>query len=1347
MKKVFLLLPLVTLLSFLSTKANPYFSIQRLGVERGLSNNYVVSIAQDKQGFLWFATEEGLNKFDGTQFIPYYKSTTGAQALTGNELNVLLDDPTDSILWIGTQRAGLNLYNYAKNEFSCYKNSPTDPNSLITDDITAISPAADGNLWITTYWNGVDYFDKKEQKFIHYNTENVKELVSNKMWCAMDNRDGKLYIGHVADGLTILSIKDKKAKNYKYSESNPTSLPGNEVKCIYKDHYGMIWVGTNHGIALFDAARERFITIKHKNRALSNYIYDIKELENNKLWVAIEFGGIAIIDLSSPHLLTTGEAEVDFIQAGDSNFHLSHATARCLFQDHHKNVWAGVWGGGVNFLSHIPNLFTNYQYSSTPGAESSLNSKVVSSICMDQQEQLWVGTDGGGINVLQEGQSIAIYNQESGHLASNSVQAALCDSNGELWFGFFAGGMCHYDAHHKRFTQLFSSNHPLPDVRVIYEEQGGNLWAGTSEGIYLINQSTKLVVAHYGLENNLVRTLCKDSLGQMWIGTYGGGLLVYDASFQCIKRFNTYNNFPSNTINALFQDSNQQMWVATGEGVVCFPDTNQETYTLYQKAEGLENIHIRAITEDRERHIWVSSNRDISCLMKGASSFESYGKSSNVPIDGFVSNSVTTDEKGQIYFGSLDGLCFFSPKVVLKKGVSPKAIITDMRIFEPLDGVEDQVLYLTQHHKVKLSHEQSSFSVTFNIQNYAWVNQVEYAYMLKGLEDIWYPVQNSNNVTFRNIPPGNYLLQVKTRFLNQEWSNEISQLAIEIKSPLWLTWWAKLLYLTLLLATVAAIIQMYNSRFRAETLYKLEKKKHEQEQELNDERLRFYTNITHELRTPLTLILGPLEDLLKQNSLSPKDGKKVSIIHQSAIRLLNLINQLLEFRKTETQNKRLCVSRDNLTNLIFEIGLKYKELNQNEAVTFSIEASVEELMLFYDKEVLTMILDNLLSNAIKYTPSGHITLSLDTEVKEGAAYATISVSDTGHGIAPEALNSIYDRYYQANSEHQASGTGIGLSLVKNLVALHEAAIEVESQLDKGSCFTVKLLIDNTYPHLLHAEPKVEEEKSEEATEAEPKEVGKRILLVVEDNPDIRSYIADSFAEWFDVRMATNGKEGVEQAFELIPDVIVSDVMMPIMSGTALCEQLKRDVRTSHIPIILLTAKDTLQDKEEGYQAGADSYLTKPFSATLLQSRISNLLDSRKTLANHFGEKSELKEKKSTISSALNKIDDEFLTKINQLIEERMTEDKIEIGYLADKLCMSHSTLYRKMKALTGLSTNEYIRKVKMRHAERLLLEGKYTISEITFKMGFNSSVYFRQCFKEEFGMLPSEYLKKLTKEE
>lgn len=504
--------------------------------------------------------------------------------------------------------------------------------------------------------------------------------------------------------------------------------------------------------------------------------------------------------------------------------------------------------------------------------------------------------------------------------------------------------------------------------------------------------------------------------------------------------------------------------------------------------------------------------------------------------------------------------------------------------------------------------------------------------------------------------------------------------------------------------------------------------------------------MTHELRTPLTLILGPLEDLLQDKTLSPGHANKLSAIRDSSVRLLNLINQLLEFRKTETENRRLCVERADLGKLVQEIGLRYKELNSNARVDFRLSIAPTDTTLYFDPDVMTIILDNLLSNAIKYTPQGSISLSIVTETTDGTRHTVIRVSDTGHGISAEALPHIFERYYQEDSPHRASGTGIGLALVKSLVSLHQGTIDAKSTPGEGSTFTVSLLTDNFYPDALHKESRTDAISPNAASgeQQETADDNRPIVLVVEDNADIREYIRSSLADRYNVVTAADGQEGLDAAQQQIPDLIVSDIMMPVMDGVTLCRLVKEDVQTSHIPVILLTAKDSTRDKEEGYAAGADSYLSKPFSAGLLISRIDNLLDNRRRLARLIGSQQteETGQEETDALRKLSKLDRNFLEKVNRVIEENMSLERMDIAFIADKMCMSHSTLYRKVKALMNISVNELVRDAKMRHAATLLESGEYTVTEVSDMTGFSSVPYFRQRFKEKYGMSPSEFMKK-----
>jgi len=897
-----------------------------------------------------------------------------------------------------------------------------------------------------------------------------------------------------------------------------------------------------------------------------------------------------------------------------------------------------------------------------------------------------------------------------------------------------------------RITRIGDKGSEFLDICSFSEDINGKIWIGTQTGIYSYfnNQLSYEKELNAQLPDIMVHGIIRDKNGKLWVGTFGKGVCVFDEDDKKLYNFTTDHSFPSNAVNYMMEDSRKRILVATREGIIIFKDVSQpNVFVSFGAKEGLENTQVRAIQEDHDGYIWISTNGGISRLDEKNKRFYNYNYHDGIPMGDFMDGSTCITPDGTLFFGSQNGACYFNPRELSSpREVSP-VTITQFFIYNKQTESRDTRLPVPISNRiVELPYNQNTFNISFNVLDYTQSSQVEFSYMLEGLENAWYSTQGDNQVTFRNIPHGNYVFKVKTRFRNQEWNENAAQLTVVIAPPLWLTWYAKLGYVILFIFALYALLRFYKRKLDLESSLEVERKQSLNKQELNEERLRFYTNITHELRTPLTLILGPLEDLLSDATLSPKHANKISIIHDSATRLLNLINRILEFRKTETQNRKLSVAKGDLGQLVQEVGLRYKELNPNNKVNYHIHIETEDTEIFYDADMITIILDNLMSNAAKYTSEGDITLSLRSVEENQIKYTEISVSDTGHGIDAEALPHIFDRYYQAKSKYQASGSGIGLALVKGLSELHEGILKVESAVDTGTTFTLRLLTENTYPNAIHAQHDMEKKPmdAEETTITDTPTENHPIVLVVEDNADIREYIRSSFTDIYEVITAKDGKEGWELAQARIPNIIVSDIMMPVMDGIELCKRIKEDMRTSHIPVILLTAKDSLQDKEEGYASGADSYLTKPFSAKLLHSRINNLLETRKKIASLLA-LADIQPKQESAVSSLNKLDNEFLQKITQIIEENLEMEKMDIAFIADKMCMSHSTLYRKIKGLTDMSANEFIRKVKMRKGVELLMSGQYTISEIAYMIGFSSVAYFRQCFKDEYGMSPSDYVK------
>lgn len=1340
---------LLLILSLYQLKAQPY-EIEKISLEHGLSNGYIMGITQDQKGFMWFSTESGLNRFDGNEFRVYKKNDSQKPStINSNELNTVYADKFDDIIWIATQREGLTAFDCKTETFSYYISTPENREGIVTNDITDVINSQDGNIWISTYHWGFDYFDKKTGKFTHYNQTTLPGLVSNNIWSVAEDKNGMLYLGHVTEGLTLFSPEKGTLQNYKHIPNDPHSLPGNTVYALCIDSNNNIWVGTDNGLALLNTKNNKFTVFKNNphnaKSLLSNVILSISQTKDGKLWIGTENGGISILD-AQKYLFSLSQ-DIDFINIlpGDDDYSLSNQSIRKIYQDSFNNIWIGTYGGGINFISNREPLFKRISYSPIPSMKNRLSHKIAWGLCIDDENKLWVGTDGGGIDVFKDGVKMQTYNKSNSNLSDNAILSAYKDSQGRLWFGTFSGGVNIYSSNN--FKQLPMGD--LIDARCLTEDHYGNMWIGTSRGIYISNPKGEITATYTSsnsdLEEDLVRAIFIDEKEHVWVGCFGDGLSVYDPDMKKLRSFYASNDLPSNLINCIYGDSKGRIWVGTSEGLVRIETQNDLfNITVFDEKDGIKDSHIKSITEDEKGNIWVSTTSDISAYDASLNKFYNFNHNDGIPLGGFNSGSVAKNKQGILGFGSQNGVCYFDPSSLPIESKLPQVAITDFTIYDAKLGTKLETLHSPIESIIKLNYDQNIFEVSFNILDYSLNNLVEYNYMLKGLGDAWYNTQGKNTATFRGIPHGTYQLLIKSRIRNQEWSDNITALHIHISPPLWLTWWAKLIYIGVAFLIITFIALFYKHKLELENTLILEKRNYQQSQELNNERLRFFTNITHELRTPLTLILGPLEDLNSDKTLSEKHARKISVIYKSATRLLNLINQILEFRRTETQNKQLSVKKESLLKVVQEIGLKYKELNSKAEVTFDITIEEGEYFLYYDTDVIATILENLISNALKYTEKGNVILTLRRVQEKTSQYAEIEVKDTGRGIHPDYLPKIFDRYYQEKNSFQKSGTGIGLALVQNLVKLHQGEIFVESSLDKGTIFRFRIKADNEYPNALHLSSDETANTNEHTSETEEQTStgeSREIVLVIEDNEEINKYIVESLSEDYKVYAALNGQEGLTKAQEIIPNMIISDIVMPELDGLSLTKILKDDIRTSHIPVILLTAKDTIQDKTEGYSIGADSYITKPFSSGLLKSRIKNLLESRREAAQNRQNNMDIKAELMT--KALNHLDKEFIERIEQIIEENIDSESFDINLIAEKMCMSHSTLYRKIKALTDMSINEFIRKARMRKAEELLLTGKYTISEISYMVGMNSIVYFRRCFKEEFGFTPTDYIKQI----
>ncbi len=1320
-------------------------TIEKIEVQKGLSNNNVVSITQDRDGFIWVCTKDGLNRFDSNTFTVFKTSHSDPNSICSNVLNYVYADKMDDVVWIASEKNGVDAYNYKAHQFTHYEHDYENPevNDLSANGITHIDSDEQGNLWFATYDGGVDFLDRETHRFTNYNQSNIPGLGSNYNWCIMYDSDERIYVGHVNNGFSIINSQKKTAVHFKHNPDDPFSLPDNTVTSIFKDSKDRIWIGTRNGLTLFYPESRQMVNFRNdpeNTYSLSNnFIQRTIETRDNKLYIGTEGGGLNIVDL---HELSSGfnpsEIKFERILASETPDGLSSLSVQTVFQDSFDNIWIGGLGGGVNFISSRPNIFNKINYLPYIGNTNSLHYKSVLSLCVDPDNHVWAANGQGGIAIYDKGEKIKQIDRINNSPRTQNFLTVFKAQNNTIWIGTDKGEIYNYNSNTNKYNE-FGCFENLDNIPVYYffEDSRNNLWIATDIGLHMYNVNSGecrvYTAENSGLSDNVIRSIAEDGNGNLWVGTLIGGLCVFDENFSLIRNYgHTYDFY---AVNHIYKDSKNRIWIGSQNDLFLIKNPMTDSVMRIGRISGLNETNIRAIVEGKsENETWISTTNGISHIDLNTMYVSNYDVSDGIVYGDFLNGAVAKTSDGKIFFGSQNGITWFDQILKQTEIPTPKAAFTGF-------SVNNTRIYLNEFtdipfdDEIELKHNQNSFEIRFNVLDYSLSNKVEFIYQMEGLDDGWFLVNTGNEVTFRNLKPGNYVFNLKTRIQNNEWSEQLNSLPIRIEPPLWLNWWMKLIYLAIAVTAVVFIIRFYKNKLKIENELLLEKKRHQQEHELNEERLKFFTNITHELRSAMTLILGPLEDLIFDDSLNPGQLKKLHLIQRISNRLLQSVTQILEFRKSENKSRKLSVIKDDLAKYIYEIGEKYKDLTPNKSIDYHIIVPNHKVEMYFDPDVITIITDNLLTNAFKYTKEGSIKLELKQYLDGNINYTEIIVSDSGYGISEQDVPHIFERFYQAkNAAHPVKGTGIGLALVKNMVELHQAEIKVSSRLNEGTVCKVKFLTNNSYPDAVHYYP-------EESHLEETEENSKKVILVVDDDPEIIEYIHDFLSDTYTVISAENGKIGFETAAEQIPDIIISDIMMPIMDGIEMCKLLKEDVRTSHIPLVLLTAKGSLHDQKVGYDVGADSYLTKPFSSNLLKSRLKNIFDARKKYS--FSDASKFKKKQQLLNESLGELDKKFLRQLTSVIEKNLEDEEMNISYVASQLNMSHSTLYRKIKALTNLTANEFIRKVRINYAEQLIITGQYNISEIMYRVGINSSSYFRQCFKDEFGMNPSEYLQKL----
>ncbi|MCR4823793.1 MAG: helix-turn-helix domain-containing protein [Bacteroidales bacterium] len=1259
-----------------------------------LSNRFVIDVTIDAQDRIWVGTEEGLNCYDGIRNRVFRKSADG---LMSDSINGVLADRNDPLVWVALQKAGLACYDLQNDSFSVYRAGEAE-DTLPDDDLTHVEQAPDGSIWVSSFTKGIARLDKETGKFERYNAgsfEGMRDLPLH----TFKFRGDQLVLGYWEDGVSILSLTDHSRIDLRYDPDDPYSLPSDEVRSVLVDSNNRIWVGTAAGLALYSEAGRHFTVFRHQEGAPGSLpdgtIFKLKEDAQGRLVVAAGSGFVASLDIRG----AVPAPEDNPFTVLNSSASGDHPAIRAVETDRFGNIWLGTYGGGLQFLpGHQPALGTIPLFARNP------DSRETQSLWFDSEDRLVAGSSSGLVAEVtgRPGESIlAELGNEIG-----PVLSLLQDRDGIWWIGTEQGGLFRSDGKHPRFIPLSDQNLA---VRALLED-GPSLWVGSSRGLFLLDRKSGRIMRQWSfregtLPDDLVRSLLKDSAGRLWVGSYGHGLTVFDADMEQQAHYELSSGFLSDQVNHIIEDHLGRIWVATADGLARFDAGPESVSSVMTEFDSLPGENIRALAEDGSGRIWMSLNDGVGCLGRdGKTAF--FDSRDGLPDGNYFSAAVTGSPKGRIFFGTTGGVAW----------IEPSALLSDIRI--------PPVVFLTSPEDLSVDYRNNYLLVRFCVPDHFLARSVEYAYRLPDLDPDWHPC--GPELEFHQLPYGHHTLQVRARLHSMEWEEELSSIPLYVRPPFWLTWWAKAFYILLILAVLVGSILYMTRRINRKNREKLQQDRQLQERQVGEERMVFYTNVTHELRTPLTLILGPLADLSEDKEVPPQVRSRIGKVKQSAQQLLGLVNQLLEFRRTETKNRALTVGYEDLSRFVEEVGQRFRDLSIDKAV--SIVLAVEpDIRLWFDAEALTIILNNLLSNAQKFTPSGKIVLSLQRE--NGAA--VIKVSDTGCGIAAEDLEHIFERYFQVNGPQHASGSGIGLALVKNLCDLHHIDLQVSSSPGQGTEFRLRLDPAEDYPEARRLSP-LPEESEEESVPAEDN--ARLRILIVEDNAEIREYIRESLASEYNVLQADQGREGLKIAIREIPDIIVSDIMMPVMDGIAFCKAIRQDVRTSHIPVILLTAKGSDEARVEGYNVGADSYLVKPFHKALLLSRIHNILDTRQRLMRQVSE--------SGTAEDLSPVDNEFLVRYTEFVQEHLGDEKIDIVSLAGQFAMSQSTLYRKVKAVSGLSPNELIRNIRLNKAAELLKKTDLSISEISWQVGFGSPVYFRSCFKDRFGKTPSEYREK-----
>ena len=1329
-----------------------------LTVDDGLGHRTTNAIIQDHDGYIWIGTNNGLNRYDGHKIKVYRRDINDQFSLPGNRIAKLLISKKGK-RWIITEAGDLCWYEADRDRFVPFNITNSGSEQPIRD----ITEDEQGNLWILTTQNEL-YKSIAEQELLvkqHIDTEQVISRI-------IINTQNSLWVEFVNDGIRQYTFSsDTLSLTQDFTALGP-------LRIIDESPDNKIWFAKNHKI--YASSLEAGVTTISEfcdlNLILPTVKGEIRAIQLDKkgrIWVA--FNGFGLLQLkqngrqfSYKHYPGTSK-----IGKGLGNNHIMD-----LFIDKYNVLWVGSQAGVFwNYLNQKP----FYQISKTEGQEESLTNNIVHAIYRNQY--LWIGTRDGLSVIDTSNNQFHNYKRVSNRTIDQDEGGISCflqDSKGNFWVGTNSAGLFKVKNPHEpaKLTFLpiasdYSPNSRLPSNNIVdlVEDDWGRIWVGTdTKGIYILKPQSKQGSDYYDfqpvLADGLLTNLYKDPFeNTIWAGSWRRGVIkisLTSPAEQVISYFqreeNNRNSLSYNHVNPMLKTDPKTLWVGSiggGLNKITFSSQDSVAFQHFTTHNGLSDNTIHTILGDNAGHLWLGGT--------GLTRFDPeqektihYDTHDGLQSNLFIINAAFKDSTGRLYFGGPYGLNFFTPSAIQKEESYPDVVLSGLKILDQKISVGERVngsivltAPLNQSDQIIIKEKGNDLTFEFLTIHTATPSKNQLQYRLEGLQEAWVNVDGTQaSITYSNLHPGHYTFQLRASNGDGIWNPNTKNLQIEILPYWYKTNWAYVSYILLGLALLWLFRRTILIQNNLRNDLKFAQKEIQKDQELAEIKTRFFDNITHELRTPLTLIKGPIEELLTNRKILGDTRRNYHyIIHQNARKLFYLVNRLLDFRKAESDYFQLEAIEDDIILFAQEIYLAFHQLAQEKEVKYAFENEPGQLPLFFDKEKMEIVLYNLLANAFKYSAKGdEIKLSIHQE----AADCLITVSDTGKGMSQDKVDQIFDRFYQITKTESTDilGTGIGLSMVKNIMDLHQGTIQVETALGEGSSFCLRLPLGSQ--HLAAGQIGKNLEDSEQIEHYQVLEFEKETqgyskaktlqLLIVEDNQEIRAFIKSIFIHQFLIQEAANGLEGLAAIEKHPPDIIISDIMMDQMDGITFCKKVRDNPTYAHIPFILLTARTSNVYQVDGLDSGADAYITKPFNPQVLKAQVENLLKLRITLKAYYANRITLGPKKIEVNAQEVVFLESLIEHIEKELGENLTAEK-----LAASMSMSHSTLYRKIKSYTGESINSFIRSIRLKQAANLLVDSDLNISQVAYKVGFSDINYFGKCFKQQFQMSPSAFIK------